>query len=199
MPIGRPRFDGAGPMSAPPPIQIRACDDRDLATLRLRWPTADDVHGAHYTEHHKATATYLVAWQDQEPLGSALVQWQGPVGIDARAAFPGGVEVNHLHVRETYRRRGVATLLLAAAEQLMQERGRLLSAVSVELGNADATRLYRRLGYTATGMLDVSAYDWTDEQGQRHHEVETNEFLIKPLSSAAPATDDSKPPEGHFR
>lgn len=82
------------------PIQIRHAT---IATLRVRWPTADDVH-----------------------------------------------------VHEAHRGRGGGTLLLAAAEQSMQERGRLLSGVSGGLGNPDATRLYRRLGYTATGVLDVS-------------------------------------------
>lgn len=170
--------------------RIRVCDDSDLAALRARWPTADDVHGAHYDEQHQATATYLVAWQDDEPLGSALVQWRGPVGPNARAAFGQSVEVNHLQVRQAWRGRGVGTSLLAAAEQLMAERGRAVSAVSVEVGNRDAARLYRRLGYTGTGVLDVCAYDWTDEHGQVHHQVETSEFLLKPLSSAAPASGE---------
>lgn len=76
------------------------CNEHDLVALRNAWPTADDVHGAHYTEQREGTATYLVVWQDEEPLGSGLIQWHGPIGMNARAAFPGSVEVNHLQVRQ---------------------------------------------------------------------------------------------------
>ncbi|MDT0262025.1 GNAT family N-acetyltransferase [Jatrophihabitans lederbergiae] len=163
-------------------MDTRACNEHDLVALRNAWPTADDVHGAHYTEQREGTATYLVAWQDEEPLGSGLIQWHGPIGMNARAAFPDSVEVNHLQVRPELRGRGVGTVLLKAAEQLAENRGYKLIAVGVALDNPDATRLYRRLGYTPTGVIDVCAYDWTDDDGQQHHEIETDQLLIKRLS-----------------
>jgi len=162
-------------------MDTRACNEHDLVALRNAWPTADDVHGARYTEQREGTATYLVAWQDEEPLGSGLIQWHGPIGMNARAAFPDSVEVNHLQVRPELRGRGVGTVLLKAAEQLAENRGYKLIAVGVALDNPDATRLYRRLGYTPTGVVDVCAYDWTGDDGQQHHEIETDQLLIKRL------------------
>lgn len=162
-------------------MKIRSCDEHDLVALRSLWPTADDVHGAHYAEQRDGTATYLVAWQDEEPLGSGLVRWRGPVGTNARAARPDSVEINHLQVREEWRGRGVGTTLITAAEQLVKDRGCSLLALSVAVDNPDATRLYRRLGYIPTGIIDVCAYSWTGDDGQRHHEVETSELLIRSL------------------
>jgi hypothetical protein len=65
------------------PMEVRACSERDLELLRIRWPTADDIAGAHYAEQQAGTATFLVGWEDDEPLGWALIQWRGyrPAGV----------------------------------------------------------------------------------------------------------------------
>lgn len=61
-------------------------------------------------------------------------------------------------------------------------------------GNPRAARLYVRLGYRHTGVLDVCEYDWTDDDGQIRHGVEHNECLIKDISS----DDHSPSPMGSF-
>nr|MDQ2958678.1 GNAT family N-acetyltransferase [Actinomycetota bacterium] len=132
-------------------------------------------------EQRGGAASYLVAWQEEQPLGSGLVQWRGPIGRNARAAFGESVEVNHLHVRPERRGQGVGTALLAAAERLAAGRGCQSIAVGVSRDNPAAARLYRRLGYLPTGVVDVCAYDWIDDDGQSHHEIETNELLVKQL------------------
>ncbi len=141
----------------------------------------DDVHGAHFEEQRDGRATYLVAWREDQPLGSALVHWAGPIGVNARAAFPTCVEINHLQVRPAERGAGVGTGLIRAAEELAAVHGRRRVALAVGVGNARAARLYERLGYSPTGTIDVNEYDWTDADGRTHHEVETDELLVKSL------------------
>ena len=162
-------------------MDIRPCSATDLDVLRGAWPSADDVHGSHAAQQDRGYATYLVAWTQEQPLGSALIQWRGPIGEQARAAFPGCVEVNHLQVRPEVRGSGVGTALITAAEQLATARGIELVALGVGVDNDRAARLYERLGYRRTGVIDVCEYDWTDHDGQRHHEIETDDLLIKPL------------------
>jgi GNAT superfamily N-acetyltransferase len=162
-------------------MDVRACSERDLRLLRIRWPTPDDVAGAHYAEQQAVGATFLVGWEADEPVGWALIQWRGCVGENARAAFPDCVEVNHLQVREQHRGRGVGTAILATAEELLRGRGIARLAVSVGLENDDAARLYHRLGYRPTGVVDVCSYRWCDDQGEWHDEVESSELLVKPL------------------
>ena len=162
-------------------MEVRACSEHDLQTLRERWPTPDDVAGAHYAEQHAGGATFLVGWEGDEPSGWALIQWRGCVGENARAAFPGCVEVNHLQVRPEHRGRGAGTAILAAAEQQARDRGTAHIAVSVSPDNTAAARLYRRLGYQSTGVIDVCSYRWRDDQGGWHDETESSELLVKEL------------------
>lgn len=149
--------------------------------LRRGWPTVDAVHNAHFDDQHYGRTTYLVAWRGDEPLGSALVQWLGPIHPNARAAFPGAVEINHLQVRAALRGHGVGTHIIRAAEELAGSREYSQVAAAVGVENAGAARLYKGLGYAQTGTVDVSEYDWTDSEGQVHHEVEIDELLIKVL------------------
>ena len=57
----------------------------------------------------------------------------------------------------------------------------------VGLGAADvipgALRLYERLGYRATGIVDVTEYDWVGEDGVVHHAREHDQLLLKNLTS----------------
>ncbi|MDQ1739578.1 MAG: hypothetical protein QOE53_1230 [Pseudonocardiales bacterium] len=161
-------------------MDVRACSERDLELLRELWPTSDDVAGAHYAEQ-QAGSTFLVGWEADEPWGWALIQWRGCVGENARAAFPDCVEVNHLQVHAERRGRGTGTAILAAAEQRVRDRGTTQLAVSVSLENTAAARLYRRLGYQPTGILDACSYRWRDDQGGWHDETETAELLVKEI------------------
>jgi GNAT superfamily N-acetyltransferase len=113
------------------------------------------VHDAHYLCQQEGSATYLVAWDRAEPAGSGMVQWRGCLMDNARARYPGGIEVNHLQVRPALRGRGAGTSLLLAAERLVRERGHDLIAVSSDT--------------------------WTDERRRTHQAVERNELLVKRL------------------
>jgi RimJ/RimL family protein N-acetyltransferase len=55
-------------------------------------------------------------------------------------------------------------------------------AVGVAEDNPDAERLYRRLGYRPTGVIDVSQYDWITPEGAVRHETERDQLLVKDLS-----------------
>lgn len=136
---------------------------------------------AHYARQRPGVATFLIGWEGDEPVGWALIQWSGCVGSNARAAFPHCVEVNHLQVREQARGRGTGTAILASAEQRARDEGAVQIAVSVDPANNGASRLYRRLGYRPTGVVDVCSYRWCDDRGRWHDEVESSELLVKQL------------------
>ena len=160
---------------------VRECSEGDLARLRERWPTPADVAGSHYAEQQSGHATFLVAWQADEPLGSAVLLWSGCVGENARTAFPDCVEIIHLQVREKYRGRGVGTAIIAAAEQAARNAGKDRIALGVDFANANAARLYRRMNYRPTEVVDTAEYQWCDDNGIWHDEKETSELLVKQL------------------
>lgn len=163
-------------------ITVRQAQAADLPALQSSWPVPGDIHAGHLRAQESGAATFLLAWQDNAPVGSGMVQWTGPVGARAREKFPAAVEINHLQVREGHRGAGVGTALIAAAEQLCAAGGRREVAVGVAADNEAAARLYERLGYQRTGVVDVSEYDWVDEAGTVHHEVEHDELLVKQLT-----------------
>ncbi|HLS44415.1 MAG TPA: GNAT family N-acetyltransferase [Ornithinicoccus sp.] len=162
-------------------VAVRVAVAADLPALDERWPTPGDVHASHLAEQATGRATFLVAWDGDEPVGSAMVQWDGPVGPRARESYPEAVEVNHLQVREEHRGRGVGSAVIAAAEELARGRGRAQVAVGVAHDNDGAARLYERLGYRRTGAMDTVEYDWVDEAGTVRHEVEHDELLVRDL------------------
>ncbi|MDO5676722.1 MAG: GNAT family N-acetyltransferase [Propionibacteriaceae bacterium] len=162
-------------------VIVRPCTPADLALLRAAWPTVDDVHQHHFEQQAAGAAAFLVAWEGDVPLGVGMVQWLGPVGPAASAAFPGVPELNHLQVREEARGRGVGTALIEAAEALVRDRGIDRIAVGVDDDNPDAARLYHRLGYEPTGVYDEVRYEWVDDDGVRRPATERNELLVKML------------------
>ena len=83
---------------------------------------------------------YLVAWEDDDPVGHAHLALTDPP------------ELQDVSVRPEYRRRGVATDLAGAAERAVVARGadRLLLCVSAD--NEAALALYRGLGYGDVGI-----------------------------------------------
>jgi GNAT superfamily N-acetyltransferase len=83
---------------------------------------------------------YLVDWDDGEPRGHAYVAWSDPP------------ELQDLEVRTEYRRCGVATALIAAAETACRRRDASLLRVTVSAHNDTASALYRSLGYVDAGV-----------------------------------------------
>lgn len=163
-----------------PAVVVRPCTDADLEVLVRTWPTAG-VHEAHTARAASGRACYLVAWDGEEPLGSGLVRWSGPVGEHAAAAFPSAVEICHLQVREGARGRGIGTAIVHRAEVLVADAGAATVVVGVAVDNPGAERLYARLGYRRTGVEDVSRYAWTTPSGEVRHEVEVDRLLVKEL------------------
>ena len=162
-------------------VDVRPCSAADMERLRVAWPTRDDVHRFHVGRTADGSTTYLVAWDGDEPLGVGVLNWTGPVGARARAAHPDVVKLNHLQVRAGSRGRGVGSALIGAAEQAVRDRGLDRLAVGIADDNPDAERLYRRLGYAATGVWDVTEYAWTDDRGVRREERERHQLLVKRL------------------
>ena len=83
---------------------------------------------------------YLVAWQDDEPLGHAHLALTDPP------------ELQDVSVRPEYRRLGVATALADAAERVAVAQGFSRLRLSVSVDNDAALVMYRHLGYRDVGV-----------------------------------------------
>lgn len=83
---------------------------------------------------------YLVAWEDDEPLGHAFLALTDPP------------ELGDVSVRPEHRRRGVASDLTAAAERESRARGFDRLRLTVGIENEPAQVLYRGRGYVDSGL-----------------------------------------------
>jgi ribosomal protein S18 acetylase RimI-like enzyme len=106
---------------------------------------------------------YLVDWDGAEPRGHAHVAWTVPP------------ELQDLEVRTEFRRRGVATSLIAAAETACWRRGAACLRVTVGAHNDGAAALYRSLGYADAG---IPPYRVTGTVQLRTGPIEVDDVLV---------------------
>ncbi|WP_114854699.1 GNAT family N-acetyltransferase [Brachybacterium sp. YJGR34] len=162
-------------------MDVRLCSAADLKSLTVAWPAPGGVHEAHTARAEDGSHDYLVAGCQGEPLGSSVIRWTGYEGGEGSAAHPDAVEVCHLQVRPEYRGQCVGTALIKASERRVLRRGRRSIAVGVADDNPGARKLYERLGFRPTGIIDVSEYEWVDADGATHHARECDQMLLKEL------------------
>ncbi len=112
--------------------------------LQIRELTADEIErvGAvlGLARLGQGDGFYLVAWEEDEPLGHAHLALTDPP------------ELQDVSVRPEHRRRGVATALAEAAERAVVARGFARLRLSVSVDNDAALALYRHLGYVDVGI-----------------------------------------------
>jgi ribosomal protein S18 acetylase RimI-like enzyme len=140
-------------------------------------------HAERYAVQHSGSADYLIAWLDGEPVGHALLRWNGPADAITRGRGARGPYIEGLAVRDDRWSRGIGTAMMVEAERRALERGHEHMWLAVGVENERARRLYRKLGYgeTGSGEFDVTwaVIDGDGNEGM-HGEVVT--LLKKKLS-----------------
>lgn len=74
--------------------------------------------------------------------------------------FPGLPQINALEIDEDHRRRGLATMLITAAENEARYQGFSMIGLGVEISNEPAKRLYEKLGYSYQQVGGSDTYDF---------------------------------------
>lgn len=107
----------------------------------------------------------LVAWAGGVPVGDVYLWCETHEEPELREAYPGVPLLNHLEVVPEWRRRGIGTALVRAAEDAARRRGHDRLVLGVGVDNPDAKRLYERLGYLDWGGGPIVAR-WTEPDGK---------------------------------
>jgi GNAT superfamily N-acetyltransferase len=115
-------------------IDIRKLTNGDVALIGDRLPLA----------RLGGKGTYLVAWEDGEPVAHAHISW-----TRTKLGVP---EIQDVFVREHRRRRGFGTAVTLAAERLVRARGAKRISLGTSIDNRAARRLYKKLGYRDSGL-----------------------------------------------
>lgn len=109
-----------------PPLEIRPLAPRELEPVCAVLGLA---------RLHQGDGYYLVAWSGDEPVGHVYLALTVPP------------ELQDVSVRVEYRRRGVASALVARAEQEAASHGFDLVRITVSADDGGAQALYRVCGY----------------------------------------------------
>lgn len=124
-----------------------------------------------------------VMWEGRHPVGGVFL-WMSHLEEEAiRSHLPGVPLINNLIVVPAQRNRGLGTALLRHAEARAADLGFQRTALGVEVGNADARRLYEREGYVewSRGII-TSTWTETDEFGRKSVISEETAVLVKDLT-----------------
>jgi GNAT superfamily N-acetyltransferase len=126
------------------------------------------------TKQTGEASTYLVAWDDREPVGHAHIAWTGThLGIP---------EIQDVFVLPERRRQGIASELTRAAEAQARTRGWETISLSVSQdGNQAARRLYAKLGYVEAPTDPVRVSGVIVLRGQPLEVDDTLVYMIKRL------------------
>jgi GNAT superfamily N-acetyltransferase len=125
-------------------------------------------------QHRSEGSTYLVAWEDGQPVGHAHIAWTG--------THLGVPEIQDVFVLPERRRRGIAAQLTLAAEEEARDRGWDTISLSVsEHGNAAARQLYTKLAYVEAGVDPVRVTGPIMLRGRPFEVDDTLVYLVKPL------------------
>jgi GNAT superfamily N-acetyltransferase len=125
-------------------------------------------------QHAAEGSTYLIAWEDDEPVGHAHIAWSG-----THLGLP---EIQDVFVLPEHRRRGIASQLTEAAENEARRRGSDRISLSVSQGqNPEAKLLYEKLGYLDAGVEPVRVLGQIMLRGRPFDVDDTLVYLAKKL------------------
>jgi GNAT superfamily N-acetyltransferase len=161
-----PASDGGG-------IDVRELTDADVELVDAQLPLS----------RLDWAQTYLVAWEEDTPVGHAHVAWSNTtLGVP---------EVQDVFVAERFRRRGVASTLTRAAERLAAERGHRRISLSFGIANEPARRLYEGLGYRRAGLKPQRVYGTILIRGRPVDVDDTLIYLVKDVDVDSGTTRSS--------
>ncbi|MGZ8587075.1 MAG: GNAT family N-acetyltransferase [Actinomycetota bacterium] len=125
----------------------------------------------------------VVAWDDDRPVGKAMVLFPGHDEYSESAERERCGEVRDVGVAETARRRGVATSLMAMMEEAVLEHGmkRVGLTVAQEEDDAPARALYAKLGFAVAHGPFITSTNLYGEDGRPIHVGAIMSYLTKSL------------------
>lgn len=125
-------------------------------------------------QHAAEGSTYLIAWEDDQPVGHAHIAWSG-----THLGLP---EIQDVFVQPERRRQGIASQLTEAAEAEARKRGCDRISLSTSLDqNPAASALYAKLGYVDAGVEPVRVLGEITIRGRPFAVDDTLVYLVKEL------------------
>ena len=168
-----------------PTADVRVLAESELAAVEQQidfdWGNPGK-HRDRLREQQAGEAAYLVAWYGKQPIGHALVKWNGPTHRAIAATLGRCAEIEDLFVHPSYRSTGVGSKLLEYATKLAKQQGLPIVGLGVATDNPRARKLYERIGFNDTGFGEYTTHwPWHGRDGQEQWAQETCNYLARHL------------------
>jgi ribosomal protein S18 acetylase RimI-like enzyme len=163
-------------------VEIAPAVDDDLPGLIARFGPEQELY-LRDRIRRSDLGSLLVARLDDEPVAIVYLRFAAAEEWQLRHWLPRTPVLSHLQVLAEYRRRGVATEIMAAAENFVRRRGRTRIALGVNLDNEVAYGLYRQLGYREWDREIINTFvEHFAPDGRKTYELEKCHIMVKELS-----------------
>lgn len=162
---------------------IRHGKEADLPALEWEGEYARyrSVYRAAWDDVRRGERALLVAEVDDLIVGQIFIHFTSPWPIPG-SERPAGY-LYAFRVRPSYRGRGIGRRLLLDAERAVEASGATHAVIAVSQDNADARRLYERMGYVWLAD-DPGSWTYRDERGDSHTVSEPAHLLVKDLGAS---------------
>jgi ribosomal protein S18 acetylase RimI-like enzyme len=165
-------------------LDIRRARFEDVALLA--GPLGDEALFADRLDRqHAGHGVLFVAWASDLPVGVVYLWLQDAEEEPIRVHLPGVALLTHLEVRDDHRNLGIGTTLVRTVERFLRDDGHGRVALAVREDNADAARLYRRLGYRNWGHGDIVCLtaEWLPGEEMPRREPEICHVMVRQLGA----------------
>ena len=151
--------------------QVRRSDIARLVTVLTPEVSFEQV-SQRWREHRDGNRKMFVAALDEELAGTISIGGSGHRLPDSLRWFA-------LDVGPAFRRRGVGTALIQAAEEEARHQGFQQVNLEVAVDNVDAIRLYEQLGYHRLADRVVDRWWRLSDDGSREEVEELSWLMVK--------------------
>ena len=142
-------------------VEVVSPDSSSFACLKKEMYISDDYEAELRNLSKQKKAVVLAVEVGGRYVGRVTLRhdWGDETSIIEKD-FPGLPQINALEIDEDYRRRGLATMLVTAAENEARRQGFSMIGLGVEISNEPAKRLYEKLGYGYRQVGGGDTYDF---------------------------------------
>ena len=167
-----------------PVIEVVSPGSSSFTRLKKEMYISDDYEAELCDLIKQKKAVVLAVGADGRYVGRVTLRhdWGDETSIIEKD-FPGLPQINALEIDENYRRQGLATMLIAAAENEARRQGFSMIGLGVEISNEPAKKLYEKLGYSYQQVGGSDIYDFLF--GKPNPQVYKLRLMTKSLQTEA--------------
>jgi len=163
-------------------IRPIAEDELDRLSCKLLEAGRFIDHQKRLRAQQERKAVYLVAWEDETPVGHVILHWDSDTSGEPDAIRALHVpRVEDLWVMPGQRGRGISRQLMDRVEELVRRQGHRQIGLDVTTDDRFARALYERRGYQEVGLDEYELSGVNVFDGKEYPWRENCLFLIKNL------------------